>query len=143
MRHRHLLFAAASAAGLLATAATAADAPNPSDVEEVIVTGTRTEGRTRLESLAPVDVISQDALSKVGISELNQALSVALPSFNFPRPGLADGTDTIRPATLRGLSPDQTLVLINSKRRHSASLGIQVRWPRDYLRLDASCWLGR
>ena len=122
MRHRHLLFAAASAASLLATAATAADAPNPSDVEEVIVTGTRTEGRTRLESLAPVDVISQDALSKVGISELNQALSVALPSFNFPRPGLADGTDTIRPATLRGLSPDQTLVLINSKRRHSASL---------------------
>ena len=45
-----------------------------------------------------------------------------LPSFNFPRPGLADGTDTIRPATLRGLSPDQTLVLMNSKRRHASSL---------------------
>ncbi len=54
--------------------------------------------------------------------ELNQALAVALPSLNFPRPGLADGTDTIRPATLRGLSPDQTLVLLNSKRRHPASL---------------------
>ena len=48
--------------------------------------------------------------------------SVALPSFNFPRPGLADGTDTIRPATLRGLAPDQTLVLVNGKRRHAASL---------------------
>ncbi|WP_397422357.1 TonB-dependent receptor plug domain-containing protein, partial [Phenylobacterium sp.] len=75
-----------------------------------------------MESIAPVDVIGQDALSKVGVTELNQALSIALPSFNFPRPGLADGTDTIRPATLRGLSPDQTLVLVNSKRRHSAAL---------------------
>jgi iron complex outermembrane receptor protein len=43
-------------------------------------------------------------------------------SFNFPRPGLADGTDTVRPATLRGLGPDQSLVLLNSKRRHSAAL---------------------
>ncbi len=58
----------------------------------------------------------------MGVTELNQALSIALPSFNFPRPGLADGTDTIRPATLRGLSPDQTLVLLNSKRRHASSL---------------------
>lgn len=119
MNYRHLLFAAASAASLLATAAVA---QTSSEVEELVVTGTRTEGRTRLESLAPVDVISQDALTKVGVTEVNQALSIALPSFNFPRPGLADGTDTIRPATLRGLSPDQTLVLVNSKRRHSASL---------------------
>ena len=106
----------------MAGAAIAQSPQAASDVEELVVTGTRTEGRTRLESLAPVDVISQDALSKVGVSELNQALSIALPSFNFPRPGLADGTDTIRPATLRGLSPDQTLVLVNSKRRHSAAL---------------------
>ncbi len=122
MQLRHYLFAAASAASLLANSAQAQTASAPADVEELIVTGTRTEGRTRLESLAPVDVISQDALSKAGVSELNQALSIALPSFNFPRPGLADGTDTIRPATLRGLSPDQTLVLVNSKRRHSAAL---------------------
>jgi iron complex outermembrane recepter protein len=53
---------------------------------------------------------------------VSQALSVSLPSFNFPRPGLADGTDTVRPATLRGLAPDQTLVLVNGKRRHSAAL---------------------
>ena len=56
------------------------------------------------------------------MTEINQALSVTLPSFNFPRPGLADGTDTIRPATLRGLAPDQTLVLVNWKRRHASSL---------------------
>ena len=66
--------------------------------------------------------MSSETLENVGVTEINQTLSVMLPSFNFPRPGLADGTDTIRPATLRGLAPDQTLVLLNSKRRHASSL---------------------
>lgn len=122
MSYRHILFAAASVATLWAGAAAAQTATAASDVEEVVVTGTRTAGRTRLETLAPVDVVNQEALTRSGVTEVNQALSVALPSFNFPRPGLADGTDTVRPATLRGLAPDQTLVLVNSKRRHSASL---------------------
>jgi len=91
-------------------------------VEQIIVTGTRVANRTALQTAVPVDVVSSEALQNLGVTEVNQALAVALPSFNFPRPGLADGTDTIRPATLRGLSPDQTLVLVNSKRRHSASL---------------------
>jgi iron complex outermembrane receptor protein len=120
MAYRAVLFAAASAASLLAAPAYAQS--GAAEVQELIVTGTRAEGRTRLESLAPVDVINQEALNKVGVTELNQALAVSLPSFNFPRPGLADGTDTVRPATLRGMAPDQTLVLVNSKRRHSASL---------------------
>jgi len=119
MNFKHILFAAASVATLWAGGAAA---QTSGEVEEVIVTGTRTEGRTRLRSLAPVDVVSQDALTRAGVTEVNQALSVTLPSYNFPRPGLADGTDTVRPATLRGLAPDQTLVLVNSKRRHSASL---------------------
>jgi iron complex outermembrane receptor protein len=92
------------------------------DDEEIIVTGTRAANRSALSTPAPVDVISAEALSQGGVTELNQALSVALPSYTFPRPGLADGTDTIRPASLRGLAPDQTLVLVNSKRRHAASL---------------------
>jgi iron complex outermembrane receptor protein len=86
------------------------------------VTGTRVANRSALSTAAPVDVISAETLNQSGVTELNQALSVALPSLNFPRPGLADGTDTIRPATLRGLAPDQTLVLLNSKRRHQSSL---------------------
>lgn len=90
--------------------------------EVVVVTGTRTLQRTKLTTSAPVDVLSSNQLTQMGVTELNQALSVALPSLNFPRPGLADGTDSIRPATLRGLAPDQTLVLLNSKRRHSSSL---------------------
>ncbi len=88
----------------------------------VVVTGTRVSNRTVLDTASPVDVISADTLKNAGTTEINQALSVALPSLNFPRPALADGTDTIRPATLRGMAPDQTLVLVNSKRRHSSSL---------------------
>lgn len=107
-------------ASLSASAQTPAEANNP--LELIVVTGTRVADRSALDTAVPVDVVSSAALENLGVSEVNQALSIALPSFNFPRPGLADGTDTIRPATLRGLSPDQTLVLVNSKRRHSASL---------------------
>ena len=108
---------------LAATAAQAAVAQaEKDDLENIVVTGTRVADRSALETSVPVDIVSAEALSNVGVTELNQALSIALPSFNFPRPGLADGTDTIRPATLRGLAPDQTLVLLNSKRRHASSL---------------------
>lgn len=88
----------------------------------IVVTGTRVSTRTVLDTVAPIDVISADALKNGGTTEINQALSIALPSLNFPRPGLSDGTDTVRPVTLRGMSPDQTLVLVNSKRRHASSL---------------------
>lgn len=94
----------------------------PTELEQVVVTGTRVADRSATDTAVPVDVVAATALANVGVTELNQALSTALPSFNFPRPGLADGTDTIRPATLRGLAPDQTLVLLNSKRRHASSL---------------------
>lgn len=92
------------------------------ELQQVVVTGTRVANRSVLETAAPVDIVTADALQNLGVTEINQALSVTLPSFNFPRPGLTDGTDTVRPATLRGLAPDQTLVLINGKRRHSAAL---------------------
>jgi iron complex outermembrane receptor protein len=88
----------------------------------VVVTGTRVANRTALDTASPVDIISADTLKASGSTEINQALSIALPSLNFPRPALTDGTDTIRPATLRGMAPDQTLVLVNSKRRHASSL---------------------
>ena len=109
------VLAAAAAPGALAQG-------TDRNLENIIVTGTRVADRSALETAVPVDVVTAEALNNVGVTELNQALSIALPSFNFPRPGLTDGTDTIRPATLRGLAPDQTLVLVNSKRRHAASL---------------------
>ena len=122
-KHRYVLTAASSTFALLSSP-TAAQAPAEDDdtIAQVIVTGTRVADRSALETAAPVDVVSSEALQNLGVTEINQALSVALPSYSFPRPGLADGTDTIRPATLRGLAPDQTLVLVNGKRRHAAAL---------------------
>ena len=70
----------------------------------------------------PIDVIGGDALTNTGLTETNKILNQLVPSFNFPQPSIADGTDVLRPATLRGLSPDQTLVLVNGKRRHVSAL---------------------
>lgn len=105
-----------------ALAQTSTAAADDDALDLVVVTGTRVADRSALDTPVPVDIVSSAALENLGVTEVNQALSVALPSYNFPRPGLADGTDTIRPATLRGLSPDQTLVLVNGKRRHAAAL---------------------
>lgn len=91
-------------------------------IDRIVVTGTRTQGRSALETLAPVDVLSSEDLDRHGSTELNDILSYSLPSFNFPNPAINDGTDSIRPAQLRGLSPDQTLVLVNGKRRHTSAL---------------------
>ncbi len=95
-------------AGIIATpvvlAQTAATSSETEEqLEQVVVTGTRVANRSVLETSVPVDVVTSDALQNLGVAELNQALAVALPSYNFPSPGLADGTDTVRPATLRGL----------------------------------------
>lgn len=121
MKYRHILFAAASAATLWASGA-AAQTVN-AEVEELVVTGTRTEGRSRLDTLAPVDVINNEAISRQGTStELAQALANLTPALDFPRPAITDGTDHVRPATLRGLAPDQTLVLVNGMRGHVSAL---------------------
>lgn len=88
----------------------------------IVVTGTRRVDRTVAESPVPVDVLTQENLSRTGYTDLNRALTQEVPAFNFPQPSITDGTDVIRPATLRGLGPDQTLVLINGKRRHSSAL---------------------
>lgn len=109
-------------ATLLIAQSAVAQTVQDEELQQVVVTGTRVANRTALDTAVPVDVISSEALQNLGVSEINQALSVALPSYNFPRPGLTDGSDTVRPATLRGLSPDQSLVLVNGKRRHAAAL---------------------
>jgi iron complex outermembrane receptor protein len=123
MTYRTLLFAAASAATLWTSGAVAAPAAKPAvEVDELVVTGTRTVGRSRLETLAPVDVVSAQALQQRGTTELATALATSIPSINFPRPSNTDGTDAVRPATLRGQGPDQTLVLVNGTRRHATAL---------------------
>ena len=91
-------------------------------LDMIIVTGTRVSDRTVAESTAPIDIITPETLEATGTVELASALARALPSLNFPRPAITDGTDAVRPAQLRGLAPDQVLVLVNGKRRHTTAL---------------------
>lgn len=104
-----------------APAATQA-AEDEADDAAIVVTGSRFAGRTAADSTVPIDVIAAEQLTRGGATETNKLLNQLVPSFNFPQPSLTDGTDSLRPATLRGLAPDQTLVLINGKRRHTSAL---------------------
>lgn len=113
---------AAAIAVVLAASSFAAAAQTANTLDTVIVTGTRVADRTVAESQSPIDIITPEALQSTGTSELATALSRALPSLNFPRPALTDGTSGIRPAQLRGLSPDQVLVLVDGKRRHTSAM---------------------
>ena len=122
MRNKLVAVFVAAALSQAALAQQGQQAAGAEELEQVVITGTRVANRSALDTAVPVDVVPAAALQNLGVTELNQALSVALPSFNFPRPGLTDGTDTVRPASLRGLAPDQTLVLVNGKRRHTAAL---------------------
>lgn len=91
-------------------------------LDAIVVTGTRSLKRSKTESLQPIDVISAKELTqRTGSSELGTALSRLIPSINFPRPTVVDGTELVRPVQLKGLSPDQVLVLVNGKRRHTGA----------------------
>jgi len=92
-------------------------------LDEVVLVGTRSAGRTRLTTPVPVDVFNIPALlASSPQNDINQLLQFASPSFNSNRQSASDGTEHIDPASLRGLGPDQVLVLINGKRRHTTSL---------------------
>ena len=92
------------------------------ELEEIVTIGTRVPDRSRLDSPVPVDVISEDEIRKTGHTEVGRVLQTLAPSFNFSSSSISDGTDALRPATLRGLGPDQVLVLVNGKRRHGSAL---------------------
>ncbi|WP_404339638.1 TonB-dependent receptor plug domain-containing protein [Pseudoalteromonas mariniglutinosa] len=94
---------------------------NAEDVEVVIVTGTRFGSRTAVESSTPIDSIARNDIFSGGQTELQDALRINVPSFNIARPVTSGIADFLRSPTLRGLSPGQTLLLINGKRRHTNS----------------------
>jgi iron complex outermembrane receptor protein len=123
--YRQGLFAAVSAlASLAAGTAGAAEAASASKIEELVVTGTRETSRTQFTSLAPIDVISEKAIRSSISSQVGENLAQLVPSFIVQRLPTSDGLQFVRPATLRNLAADQTLVLINGKRLHrSAFLG--------------------
>jgi iron complex outermembrane receptor protein len=93
------------------------------DLGDVVVTGSRaTEGRSNILTTSPVDVISAREIKAFAQTDVSQVLTYAAPSFQSSRQSISDGTDFIDPASLRGLGPDQVLVLVNGKRRHQQSL---------------------
>ena len=90
---------------------------------EIVVTGSRSGGRSRIDSPVPVDIIPVSQIANsVGQVDINQILTYIAPSFQSSRQTISDGSDHIDPAQLRGLGPDQVLVLVNGKRRHQSSL---------------------
>ena len=97
-------------------------APTATALEGIVAVGTRRPDRVATETPVPVDVVTSADIEATGLTETSQIIQRLAPSVNFPRATVADGTDHVRPATLRGLAPDQALVLVNGKRRHSTAL---------------------
>ncbi|WP_343699006.1 TonB-dependent receptor [Caulobacter sp.] len=113
------LLATTNAFALLAAAAHAQDA---AQLDEVVVVGSRAPARLATDSPAPVDVISAETLAAQGFDDVNRALAFIAPSFNFPRGATGPSAANTRAASLRGLAPDQVLVLVNGKRWHGSSV---------------------
>ena len=96
--------------------------PSTTELAPVVMVGSRSGGRIKTETPVPVDVINvQQTAQTTGKTDLTSLLNIAAPSFNYNKQSGSDGADAIDLATLRGLGPDQTLVLINGKRRHQTA----------------------
>ena len=110
--------------GSLMLSGTALTAPVFADevIEEQVVTGVRGKPRTVQDSPVPIDVFNEQAINDVAFTDMNDILRTLVPSYGVRRQPISDGATFIRPATMRGLPTDKTLVLVNSKRRHRAAL---------------------
>lgn len=120
---KHLLaiavFASSSGVGSIAYAQ---QSDGSGIIEEVVSTGSRGRPRTVADSAVPIDVFSADDIRAISHTDTNDILQNLVPSFNVARQPISDGATFIRPAQLRGLPTDKTLVLVNGKRRHRAAL---------------------
>jgi iron complex outermembrane recepter protein len=95
------------------------------EIEEIITTGTRAKARSVEESPAPIDVLSGDFFANQGDTDLSNLIRNIVPSYNVNMQPISDAATIVRPANLRGLAPDHTLLLINGKRRHRAAV---INW---------------
>ncbi len=91
-------------------------------IEEIVTTGTRARERSVSDSMVPIDVISAEDFSNQGATDLSNLLRTVVPSYNVNAQPISDAATIVRPANLRGLAPDHTLVLVNGKRRHRAAV---------------------
>ena len=90
--------------------------------DEVVVVGSRRSNRTVVNSPVPVDVLTAKDIEQTGATQTTILLKMLVPSFNQPQNTVTDGSDEVRPASIRGMNPDHVLVLVNGKRRHSSAL---------------------
>ena len=119
----YLALGVAAGSALPASAAEDAEPTTQLQVDEVLVTvGSRRQARSAADSTAPVDTIGGDAFTDQATSDISDLLRIVVPSYNVNTQPISDGGTIVRPANLRGLSPDQTLVLLNGKRRHRAAV---------------------
>lgn len=91
-------------------------------IQSVTVIGTRATPRTAVDSMVPIDIINRAAIEQTAVSTLTDAMADLVPSFNVQTLPALDATIFVRPARLRNLSPDETLVLINGKRMHRSAM---------------------
>ncbi len=103
----------------------ASEGDAPVRLESLVVVGTRAQPRSVLDSAVPIDIVSNDAFEKQGGADLPDLLRTLVPSYNVNTQPISDASTVVRPANLRGLAPDHTLVLVNNKRRHRASV---IHW---------------
>ncbi len=101
------------------------ESDTPVRLESLVVVGTRSAPRSVLESPVPIDIVSNEDFVKQGGADLNNLLRTLVPSYNINTQPISDAGTVVRPANLRGLAPDQTLVLVNNKRRHRAAV---IHW---------------
>ena len=106
----------------LAQQAPAADDDDDTTLETVSVLGTRSSARTAVDSAVPIDILDAEDLRNQGATDVLDQLKVLVPSFNVSTIPIDDAATLIRPANLRGLPPDNTLILVNGKRRHRSAV---------------------
>ena len=106
----------------ISTSAYALEQADPDVIEEVVTIGTRSKPRSVTQSIAPVDVISGDDFINQGGIDTSNLLRNVVPSFNVNDQPISDAATLVRPANLRGLAPDHTLLLVNGQRRHRAAV---------------------
>ena len=103
----------------------ASEADAPVRLESLVVVGSRAQPRSVLDSAVPIDIVSNEAFEKQGGADLPDLLRTLVPSYNVNTQPISDASTVVRPANLRGLAPDHTLVLVNNKRRHRAAV---IHW---------------
>ncbi len=124
MRKRHFItsLSVLALAGSLSAPQVLAQEGAEEVLEEVVTLGSRTKPRSVTDSPAPVDVFSGDELAAQGGSDMSDLIRNVVPSFNVNDQPISDAATLVRPANLRGLAPDHTLLLVNGKRRHRAAV---------------------